>query len=244
VAGIRFDGLEWYARERYGLAAPPGGTEAGPTVPGPPIVVEPGEVIAVVVAAARVGAALADVLVGLAPPCSGTVTVAGTVIAAGGTGGGPPPRRPNPQLVALIPAGGALLPHLSVAANIGFGDRFHADRGAREGQVTELAELFRVAGVLRLHPHRLSPAQRLGVAAARALGSDPHVVVVEDRAGQPDPAAVVATLARRDRAVIVITDQPADHLTSRVLRPEPAAPVAPARELAPAVDGGRDAGLA
>ena len=238
VAGIRLDGLVWNAGGLVGLDAP--------------VLVEPGGVVAIL-ADAAVGAALADVLVGLVPPVRGIVLVAGR--SAYWVAG-----RPNPQLVALIPAGGALLPHLSVARNIAFGDRFHADRGARDGQVIELAQLFRVAGVLRLHPHRLSPAQRLGVAAARALGSDPHAVVVEDRAGQPDCAAVVAALAQRDRAVIVITDDAgrAEPLTDRVYHagPLPPAPVpepargsvgskAPPRPPAePVLEGGRDADFA
>lgn len=267
VAGIRLKGLVWNAGGLVGLSAPvrigPGAAPAGTTATAvtaavtaaagvAEVLVEPGEVVAVC-AAAEVGAALADVLVGLLPPAAGSVWVAGrpAYTVAG---------RPNPRLVALIPAGGALLPHLSVARNIAFGDRFHPDRGARDSQVIALAQLFRVAGVLRLHPHRLSPAQRLGVAAARALGSDPYAVVVEDRAGQPDCAAIVAALAQRDRAVIVITDDAgrAEPLTDRVYRagPLPSAPepepalepvgsgAAPRPPAGPVPEGRRNADLA
>jgi ABC-type nitrate/sulfonate/bicarbonate transport system ATPase subunit len=207
LAGIRLDGLVWDAEGQVCLRAR--------------IRVGPGQVVAVV-ADPAVGAALADVLVGLAPPVAGTARIDGR---------GGPAGRPDPRLITLVPVGGALLPQRTVAQNIAFGDRCTANPQARENRVAELAQLFRVAGVLRLHPHRLSPAQRLGVAAARALGSEPHAVVVEDRSGQPDCGGVVAALAGHDVAVIVITDR-ADRavlLTDRVYRTE---------------RGGIDAGLA
>ncbi len=245
LAGIRLDGLVWDAGGAIGL---PGVIE-----------VQRGEVVAVV-AAGDAGTVLADVLVGLVPPAGGTVRL---VPPATGTAGIADRGRPDPRLVTLIPAGGALLPQRTVAQNITFGDRATMGPQARENRVVELAQLFRVAGVLRLHPHRLSPAQRLGVAAARALGSEPRAVVLEDRAGQPDCATVVAALASHDVAVIVITDSAARAalLTDHVVHarraspagpapgPEPAA-VGPAPRAEPAasgpggVEGGRDVDLA
>jgi ABC-type sulfate/molybdate transport systems ATPase subunit len=202
LAGIRLDGLVWDAEERVALSGS--------------IVIEPGQVAAVVAAPAA-GAALADILVGLAPPVAGT---------AGIEGRGRPAHRPDPRLVTLVPVGGALLPQRTVAQNIAFGDRATTNPQARDNRVTELAQLFRVAGVLRLHPHRLSPAQRLGVAAARALGSEPHAVVLEDRSGQPDCRSVLAALAGHDVAVVVITDAEdrARMLTDRIYRVEPVPP--------------------
>jgi ABC-type sulfate/molybdate transport systems ATPase subunit len=192
------------------------------------ILVGPGEVAAVV-GSPEVGSALADVLVGLTPPLAGTTGIENRAA---------PTARPDPRRVALVPVGGALLPQRTVAQNIAFGARTTANPQARESRVTELAQLFRVAGVLRLHPHRLSPAQRLGVAAARAMGSEPHAVVVEDRSGQPDCAAVVAALKDHDVAVIVITDQEdrARLLTDRVYHTTAVPP-------APRPEGGADADL-
>jgi ABC-type nitrate/sulfonate/bicarbonate transport system ATPase subunit len=212
LAGIRLDGLVWGAAQRLALSGS--------------IVIEPGEVAAVVADPAA-GAALADVLIGLAAPVAGTARIENRGTLA---------HRPDPRLVTLVPVGGALLPQRTVAQNIAFGDRVTTNPPARENRVTELAQLFRVAGVLRLHPHRLSPAQRLGVAAARALGSEPHAVVVEDRAGEPDCRPVVAALAGHDVAVIVITDRDdrARLLTDRVYRAQPA----------PGPDGGSHGDLA
>jgi ABC-type branched-subunit amino acid transport system ATPase component len=221
LAGIRLDGLVWDAGGRVGL---PGSIRVGP-----------GEVVAVV-ATAAVGTAFADVLVGLAPPVAGTARI---------DDHGAPAGRPDPRLITLVPAGGALLPQRTVAQNIAFGDRCTANSQARDNRVVELAQLFRVAGVLRLHPHRLSPTQRLGVAAARALGSEPHAVVVEDRAGQPDCGVVVAALAGHDVAVIVITDRQARAapLTNRVYHPKPLPPPGLAKP-APAEPGPAGPGLA
>jgi ABC-type polar amino acid transport system ATPase subunit len=206
LAGIQLDDLVWDVGGRVALSGS--------------ILVGPGEVAAVV-APPEVGAALADILVGLAPPVAGTVAISGRGALAA---------RPDPRLVALVPVGGALLPQRTVAQNIAFGDRATANPQARENRVTKLAQLFRVAGVLRLHPYRLSPAQRLGVAAARALGSVPHAVVVEDRDGQPDCGPVIAALTGHDVAVIVITDKDgrARLLTDRVYHTTAGAPEQPA----------------
>ncbi|MEN3360293.1 MAG: putrescine transport system ATP-binding protein [Mycobacteriales bacterium] len=184
LAGIRLDGLVWDAGGAVGL---PGVIE-----------VQRGEVAAVV-AAGAVGTTLADVLVGLARPLAGAAWVVGHGLDR-------PVDRPDPRLITLVPVGGALLPQRTVKQNIAFGDRVTADARRRKERVLALAQMFRVAGALRLHPHRLSPAQRLGVAAARALASKPLAVVVEDRSGQPDCASVVAALAGQDVAVVVITD--------------------------------------
>jgi ABC-type glutathione transport system ATPase component len=60
-------------------------------------------------------------------------------------------------------------------------------------------------GIARFHPHELSPVQRLRVALARALSTEPAAVVFEDRIGQVPCRTAVAD-ARQHAAVFVITD--------------------------------------
>lgn len=143
--------------------------------------------VATVRAPAAVGRALADVLAGLATAEDGTVELAGRV--------------------ALVPPGGALLPDLTVAANLALGLRAHstADRTAR---IEPAARLLQVEGALALHPDRLSDAQQLRAGMARALATEPALVVVEDRAGVPSCLPAVAAAAERV-AVLVVTDDPA-----------------------------------
>jgi hypothetical protein len=92
-----------------------------------PLEVGPREVATVCVEDPVAGRALADVLTGLADPEDGVVD----------SGGG---------RVALVPPG-ALLPDLTVAANLALGLRAHSDAD-RRGRVQHAARLLEVEGAL------------------------------------------------------------------------------------------------
>jgi ABC-type thiamine transport system ATPase subunit len=177
---LRLHGLVWEAGARYAIDPDP-------------LVVERRAVV-VVVAEPASGAALADVIVGLARPVAGSVSLDKADI----TGRGPAGRR-----IALIPLGGGLLPHLSVAGNIAY-----AQGRMAPPRVTDIARRLRLSEVLHWHPHELSPVQRLRVAVARALCAQPEpvAVVIEDRDGHPACRAAAATAREQDLAVLVITD--------------------------------------
>ena len=149
-----------------------------------PLEVDRGQV-ATVLAPPEVGRALADVVAGLATPEEGEPPAAGGEI-------------------ALVPPGGALLPDLTVAANLALGlvVRSAADARAR---VEVAARLLQVDGALDLYPDRLSAAQQLRAGLARAVAGRPDLVVVEDRAGVPPCGPAVAAVADQV-AVLVVTD--------------------------------------
>src|SRR5581483_7911807 len=136
-----------------------------------------GEFVAVAAEPAA-GERLADVLLGLARPQSGAVHLDERDVTD---------LPPGERGIALVPAGGGLLPHLKVRRNIAYGgDPTRADQRIRDLQLES---------VRSLHPHELSPAQRLQVAVARAFCREPAptAVVVEDRSGEsPCEAAVEA----------------------------------------------------
>lgn len=152
--------------------------------PDPDPVRVPGGRCAGVLASAEVGRALADVLAGFGPRLAGTVDVG---------------HRP----VALVPPGGALLPHLTVAANVALGPASR-HREHREAAVEPAARLLQVDSVLDLHPDRLSAGQRLRVGLARAVAAEPALVVVEDAPGQPSCVAAAAAVASSGAAVLVV----------------------------------------
>jgi ABC-type thiamine transport system ATPase subunit len=152
------------------------------------VTVDSGDV-AVVVTGRRAAVSLADVLLGLALPDEGAVHVGGRDVT-----GLPPGRRG----VALVPAGGGLLPHLTVERNVEYAG----------GDAPRWMRRLRLEGIARFRPHELSPVQRLQVALARALSTEPAAVVFEDRAGQVPCRTAVAD-ARRHAAVLVITDSEA-----------------------------------
>ena len=142
--------------------------------------------------------ALADVITGLIPAVSGTILVNGADVGR---------LAPGRRRIGLVPAGGALLPHRTVAGNIGFGlDGAGLSARARRTEVRELGALLQVHDLLEEHPDRLSPAQRLRVAAVRALAGRPAVILIEDRAGQVPCGPTVAAVRRQNVAVLVLTE--------------------------------------
>ncbi|MEV0152378.1 ABC transporter ATP-binding protein [Micromonospora sp. NPDC050686] len=79
--------------------------------------------------------------------------------------------------IAVVPQEGALFPHLSVAANVGYG----LDRSARRGdRVDEVLALVGLAGYGNRMPHQLSGGQQQRVAVARALAPRPSLVLLDE----------------------------------------------------------------
>jgi iron(III) transport system ATP-binding protein len=80
------------------------------------------------------------------------------------------PRDARALGVGIVPQEGALFPHLSVGANVGFGLNRHA---RRSGRVEQMLELVGLGGYQRRMPHELSGGQQQRVALARALAPRP-----------------------------------------------------------------------
>ncbi len=115
---------------------------------------------------------LLRVVAGFENPDAGVVSIGGAVVA--GSGRVLPPER---RRVGIVPQEGALFPHLSVGANVGFG----LPRGRRRGpRVDEMLELVGLAGFGGRMPHQLSGGQQQRVALARALAPDPELVLLDE----------------------------------------------------------------
>jgi iron(III) transport system ATP-binding protein len=79
--------------------------------------------------------------------------------------------------IGYVPQEGALFPHLTVAANVGFGLRGQERHGPR---TQELLEAVGLAGLGGRYPHQLSGGQQQRVALARAMAIRPEVVLLDE----------------------------------------------------------------
>jgi iron(III) transport system ATP-binding protein len=81
--------------------------------------------------------------------------------------------------IGYVPQDGALFPHLSVAANIGFG--LAGERAARQQRIRELMDMVALdERMADSWPHELSGGQQQRVALARALAQNPKVMLLDE----------------------------------------------------------------
>lgn len=150
---------------------------------------------------------LLRLVAGFERPDAGTIAVDGRCVAGAGTLVAPERRN-----ITIVPQEGALFPHLSVGANVGFG----LARGRRGDRVDECLELVGLAGFQRRRPHELSGGQQQRVALARALAPHPSLVLLDepfsalDAALRPQVRADVAAALRADSATAVVVTHDRD----------------------------------
>jgi len=116
---------------------------------------------------------LLRLLAGFERADAGTIVIGDRVVDGPGAGHVPPERRK----IGYVPQEGALFPHLSVAANVGFGLPARERRGSRTG---ELLDAVGLTGMGARYPHQLSGGQQQRVALARALAIRPEVVLLDE----------------------------------------------------------------
>jgi iron(III) transport system ATP-binding protein len=141
--------------------------------------VERGEIVALLGPSGCGKTTLLRLVAGFEQPDSGTVSVGGRLVAGGSTWIPPEGRR-----VGMVFQDYALFPHLTVAANVGFG----LPRRDRATRVPELLEIVGLDGLEARFPHELSGGQQQRVALARALAPAPELVLLDEPWSNVDPS--------------------------------------------------------
>ena len=113
-------------------------------------------------------------IAGFEPLHAGRIVLDGVAV-AGPEGHWPPERR----RVGMMFQDYALFPHLSVAANVGFGLRAVA-RSERDARVRAMLERVGLESLAARYPHELSGGQQQRVALARALAPAPSVLLLDE----------------------------------------------------------------
>lgn len=183
-----------------------GGTETVTAVRGVSLEVERGEVVGISGPSGSGKSTLLHLIAGLDTPTAGTVSVAGREV---GTLSGRERTRLRLAQVGLVFQRFYLLPSLTARGNValplierGVG---RAERRERAG---ELLEAVGLADRREHRPSELSGGEQQRVAVARALATDPAIVVADEPTGELDTetgAQVLDLLAQagEERAVVI-----------------------------------------
>ena len=139
-----------------------------------------------------------------------------------GDGDVPPHRRG----VTLLLQDPHLFPHMTATGNIVFGLRTAGVTGRQaKKRAQRMLDDLGIGHLARARPHALSGGQRARVALARALATDPRVVLLDepsaalDAESAPAIRELLATLLT-DRTCVLVSHDPAevDALAHRVIR--------------------------
>jgi iron(III) transport system ATP-binding protein len=117
---------------------------------------------------------LLRLIAGFESPDQGSIALGDTLLAQGLTS--VPAHRRG---IGYVAQEGALFPHLTLAANIGFG----IDRGApdRQARIAELMQQVGLAPSMQdRRPHQLSGGQQQRVALARAMARQPKLMLLDE----------------------------------------------------------------
>jgi molybdate transport system ATP-binding protein len=149
---------------------------------------EPGDVVAVVGPNGSGKSTLVRALAGLVPLSEGHVTCGGVPW----DGGRRPPVRVQDRALGLVFQRQLLFPHLSALDNVAFGPR---SRGTPRREARDVArrwlERLGVDELADRRPHQLSGGQAQRVAVARALATDPALLLLDEPLSALDVAVAM-----------------------------------------------------
>ena len=190
-----------------------------PVLRGVDLELSEGEVVFVVGSSGCGKTTLLRLIAGLEVPAKGSIELKGAPITGKGTMV-PPEKRP----IGMVFQGLALFPHLTVAANIGFGLN-KVGKGERQRRVQEELKAVGLEGLDQRYPHQLSGGQQQRVALARSLVLRPKVILMDEPFSDLDSRTraqvrneVARILQEHGTAAIIVSHDREDacHLGDRI----------------------------
>ncbi len=131
-----------------------------------------GELVAIVGPSGCGKSTLLRILAGLEEENTGTVRLGSRVL------NGIPPKDRD---IAVVFQSYTLMPHLSVADNLGFGLKLRGEKKSmREAKILEAAKLLNIEGLLQRYPSEISGGERQRVALGRAILREPKVFLFDE----------------------------------------------------------------
>ncbi|MDV6345218.1 ABC transporter ATP-binding protein [Nitrosomonas sp. Is37] len=113
-------------------------------------------------------------IAGFEPLVGGEILLNGVVVSRGNFS-----LPPGQRHIGMVFQDYALFPHLTVAANIGFG-LHHSRMAERTQRVADMLQIVGLAEVANKYPHELSGGQQQRVALARALAPHPDLLLLDE----------------------------------------------------------------
>jgi iron(III) transport system ATP-binding protein len=176
--------------------------------------VAPGEILCLLGPSGCGKTTLLRLIAGFEVPDTGTVTVAGRVVA------GPEAWvQPDRRRIGFVFQDYALFPHLTVLQNVAFGLR----RGTREERLQQAKAVMDLVGLTIFasrFPHQLSGGQQQRVALARALAPSPAVLLLDEPFSNLDAALRGSTrdevrqiLRRTNTTAVLVTHDQEEAMT-------------------------------
>jgi len=159
---------------------------------------------------------LLRLILGLFPPTSGRVIVAGQDI----TQLDPEGINVIRQHIGMVFQSSALFDSLTVGENVSFGLREHLDLSEKEiaDVVSQKLELVGLKGIENLMPSELSGGMQKRVSLARAIATNPEIILYDEPTTGLDPITAVAieNLIRDLHKMFNITSVVVTHMLSTV----------------------------
>jgi len=150
---------------------------ATPVLSGLSVVLQPGEVLALLGPSGAGKTTIVRLILGFIAPDHGSVRLNGAVASADGR----VLRLPEERNLAVVLQELALWPHLTVAGNLAFGlEARGVPRATRDSRIADMIQRVGLVGKEGRRPGELSGGERQRVAIARALVLDPQAVLFDE----------------------------------------------------------------